>query len=155
MRKLIAPMLLVVLAVAFIWLIFTADFTIYAHSFALTVVPVFGTVYSFIVNGFKNSIKAFSLPFADTATNDQLKTSLKFFRTLEKSYILFGVSGMLVSMVDMMRTLEDASQIAPRFASSIACIALAFLLVILFVIPYQGILDKRLYKNAENAEGTV
>jgi hypothetical protein len=155
MQKLIIPMLLVVLAVAFIWLIFAADFTIYVNTFALTVVPVLGTVHSFIVNGLKNSIKAFSLPFTDTATNDQLKTSLKFFHMLEKSYMLFGVAGMLVSMVDMFRNLEDASLVAMRFASSIACIALAFLLVLLFVIPYQGILDKRLHKNAENAEGTI
>jgi hypothetical protein len=84
-----------------------------------------------------------------------LKTSLKFFHTLEKSYILFGVAGMLVSMVDMLTSLEDASLVAVRFASSIACIAFAFLLIILFVIPYQGILDKRLHENAENAGGTI
>jgi hypothetical protein len=143
MKKLIFSDLLVVLSIAFIGLIFDAKFIISFNPLVLIIVLIIGTIYSFFIIGFNDSIKSFKIPFNQSATDEGLKISLKFFNTLEKAYLSFGLLGAIINVIDMFKSLEDPSQIGVRFASTTYYICFSLLLILLFVIPYKSIINSR------------
>jgi hypothetical protein len=144
MKKLAGSIVLVIVTLAFLRRIFEIDYTRFADTLALMLVFVIGSMYSFALNGWRNGIKSFKTAFDRTATDEELRAAMIFFKTLEKAYLFFGCFGAIISLVNMFRTLEDASAIGISFALSFVNIAFALFLILLCVLPFKAIITQRI-----------
>jgi hypothetical protein len=144
MKRTVFSIIITILTILFVGYAFSIETSIYLDGFALLLVPIFGTVYSFAIIGFKSGVRAFKVPLETSPENEELKAALHFFRTLERSYLVFGIIWVLMTIIDMMKNLEDASYIGVLFASSFTGLLFSVILIAFFIIPYKAIIIKKI-----------
>jgi hypothetical protein len=144
MKRLAGSMAVVILTLAFLKSVFTIDYAKFTDVFAFVIVFVIGTIYAFAINGWRSGIKSFKIALKKTASDEELKTALNFFKTLEKAYLFFGFFGLIISMVNVFRTIEDYSTMGIMFAMSFVNISYALFLIVLCVLPFKMLIDKRI-----------
>jgi flagellar motor component MotA len=143
-RNFFVSLVIVILLMVFIGVCLNVNYLRFINPLAIVVVPVLGTLYACAVTGFRDSIGAVKTAFARSAGEGELKRALHFFNTLESTYIVLGVLGTIMEILDMLRTLEDISQLSGRYASASVHTFLAFLLIAAFVLPCKGVIGKRI-----------
>jgi hypothetical protein len=119
-------------------------YTEFTDIFAFIIVFAIGPIYAFTINGWRDSIKSFKTALNKTAADGELKAAMDFFKTLERAYLFFGCFGLIISMVNVFRNLEDSSTMGIMFAMSFANISFALFLIVLWVLPFKIIIAKRM-----------
>jgi flagellar motor component MotA len=74
---------------------------------------------------------------SDPALLEKPEDALRFFNTLEKAYVLFGLFGAFGQIIMMLKNLKDPSRLGFYLAMAIINIAAAALVILLFVIPLR------------------
>ncbi|MDR0662675.1 MAG: hypothetical protein LBF80_01160 [Spirochaetaceae bacterium] len=142
MKKLIAGIVIVVLAFVISRISFSYLLINIIDLWAFVSTPLGATIYTFVLYGFKESINSFKIPLKNDASNAELQSSLKFFNSLGKAYLYFSGLVTSICIVDMFIKLNEKITVGPRLAAAIISVLYAVLMHLLVIIPYKGIINK-------------
>jgi flagellar motor component MotA len=144
MKKLAVNTIIVVLAFVISRIILSSFLTGLIDLWAFVVVPIMPTIYTFILYGFKRSVNSFKIPLKDDANDTELQLSLQFFNNLGSICLYFTGFVVSISIIDMFIKFDEKMEVGPRVAVSLISIFYAVLMHLLIIIPYRGILNKKI-----------
>ncbi|GHT77928.1 hypothetical protein FACS1894130_03640 [Spirochaetia bacterium] len=111
---------------------------------SFTVVPVMGTLYGFAVFGLRNGLRSFKTVFDSSVNRGELVTALNFFSFLGEAYLCITVFCSSISFVNMFLNWSEKTILGPHLAFALLNVVYALLLFVLVIIPFKGILQKRI-----------
>jgi hypothetical protein len=111
---------------------------------AFTVIPVMGTLYGFAVFGLRDGLRSFKTVFDPAAGRGELITALSFFTLLGRAYLCITVFCSSISFVNMFLNWEERTILGPHLSFALLNVVYTVVLFVLMIIPFKGILQKRI-----------
>lgn len=132
----IVPMILVLAALVFIFIVAAASVEFYFDLPSLIVVPVLPTITVCLMFGARASGRAFSAVFDASAERRELATSVSFFETLGRAFFLFGMIGFGIGLIIVLSNLNDTAKVGPNLAVALLCVFYAAVANAVAVLPF-------------------
>ena len=143
-KRLVFPVLVVVFAYAGVVFVCGSTAWLYVDLPSLVIVPVLPVLYMAAIYGFAGVAGAFRVPFSERASVGELARSLAFFKSLGRSFWLFGAMGMCLGLIEVLRNLTEREKLGPNLAIAILTILYAATFNLLLVQPFSANARKRL-----------
>ena len=143
-RKFWLPILVVAGMLVYIHLVTNSAFWLMFDLPALLIMLVLAPLPSCLIHGAGNIGPAFKAPFAANPSRRDLQTAIAFFQALCGSVFGFAACAAIISLVSMMRNLEDPTQVGPNLAIAMLSLFYAAVIHVLLVLPFIINARKRL-----------
>ena len=144
LKRILLPSLAAALSMAGLFLYWNANGWTYLDLLSMLLVPVAGTVYVFLMHGWRPGLRAWTAPLDPAADAAGLRSADAYWKAQAASWLWFALGGGLVSLIDMFKNLADKTQIGPRLAVCVISLLYAALLMLLLALPYRSLIRRRL-----------
>jgi len=143
-KRLVLPVFVVVFAYIGIVLVCGSTAWLHFDGPSLVIVPVLPLLYMAGIYGFGGLASAFRSPFFEAATAKDLALAASFFKDLGKAFWLFGVMGLGLGLIEVLRNLTEPKKLGPNLAIAILTVLYAATFNLLIAHPFAAQARKRL-----------
>lgn len=146
MRKIFGS--IVVVAACFTGLVAAmgGGFLLYLNIPSLIIVLVLPLLYQNMLFGLSGFVAAFSAPFREDDSREDLARALAFFASLGRSIWLFAIAAALLGLIGALANSADSPDLGPYLALSLISPLYAALLNLMLVHPFTTRITSRMAK---------
>jgi len=143
-KRLVLPILVVIATYASLVVLTGASAWVHVDLPSFIIVPVIPLLYMGFMYGFPGLGAAFKAPGSGTATRQELRLSLCFFKDLGKAFWLFGLLGSATGLVEVLRNLTDRTKLGPNLALAMLTVLYSATFNLVLVVPFLSTARRRL-----------